>query len=61
MQLVPTCAPHPISTFDSVSQLEFDLDLLPSLTDCVVPASPTYHSLYSLFDSYIYDKYHRHY
>ena len=48
MQLVPTCAPHPISTFDSVSQLEFDLDLLPSLTDCVVPASPTYHSLYSL-------------
>merc|ERR1712066_737284 len=49
MQLVPSSSSHPLSTFDSeVSQLEFDLDLLPSLTDCVVPGSPTYHSLYSL-------------
>ena len=45
MHLVPSCSP--LSTFD-VSQLEFDLDLLPSLTDCVVPGSPTYQSLYSL-------------
>ena len=48
MQLVPSCPSQPLSTFDSVSQLEFDLDLLPSLTDCVVPGSPTYQSLYSL-------------
>ena len=48
MQLVPSCSSTPRSTFDSVSQLEFDLDLLPSLTDCVVPGSPTYQSLYSL-------------
>ena len=49
MQLVPSSSSHPLSTFDSeVSQLEFDLDLLPSLTDCVVPGSPTYQSLYSL-------------
>ena len=49
MQLVPSCSSRPLSTFDSeVSQLEFDLDLLPSLTDCVVPGSPTYQSLYSL-------------
>merc|ERR1712066_1187839 len=48
MQLVPSSSPHPLSTFDSVSQLEFDLDLFPSLSDCVVPGSPTYHSLYSL-------------
>jgi len=48
MQLVPSSSPHPLSAFDSVSQLEFDLDLLPSLSDCVVPGSPTYHSLYSL-------------
>jgi len=48
MQLVPSSSSHPLSTLDSVSQLEFDLDLLPSLTDCVVPGSPTYHSLYSL-------------
>ena len=48
MQLVPTSSSRSRTTFDSVSQLEFDLDLLPSLTDCVVPSSPPYHSLYSL-------------
>merc|ERR1711974_317281 len=41
MQLVPSCSSHPLSTFDSeVSQLEFDLDLLPSLTDCKSVKSP---------------------
>jgi len=39
MHLVPSCSPPQPPTFD-VSQLEFDLDLLPSLTDCVVPTSP---------------------
>ena len=47
MHLVPSCSP--LSTFD-VSQLEFDLDLLPSLCavsgpgqDCVVPSSASPH------------------
>ena len=56
MHLVPSCSP--LSTFD-VSQLEFDLDLLPSLCavsgpgqDCVVPSasphrSPPYTSGYT--------------
>lgn len=40
MHLVPSCSPHP-PTFDAsqLSQLDFDLDLLP-LSDCQVP-SPT--------------------
>ena len=48
MHLVPSCSPPQPPTFD-VSQLEFDLDLLPSLQDCVVPTSPI--SPYS-FDSH---------
>jgi len=44
MHLVPSCSsPISNSTFDvsNLSQLEFDLDLLPSLSDCVVPGSPS--------------------
>jgi len=36
MHLVPNCFPQP-PTFDA-SQLDFDLDLLPGLTDCQVPS-----------------------
>lgn len=49
MHLVPSCSP-PQPTFDvSHLEVEFDLDLLPSLQDCVVPTSPI--SPYS-FDSH---------
>jgi len=53
MHLVPSCSPLP-STFD-VSQLEFDLDLLPSLpslSDCVVPGSPYNSPPYSSLDTH---------
>merc|ERR1711971_54651 len=53
MHLVPSCSPVPSFTFD-VSQLEFDLDLLPvSLgPDSVVPGSPGQYSLCSPLDTH---------
>ena len=50
MHLVPSCSPLQ-SNFD-VSQLEFDLDLLPSLSDCVVPGSPYNSPPYSSLDTH---------
>ena len=40
MHLVPSCSPVPSSTFD-VSQLEFDLDLLPVSLGCQPPGNNT--------------------
>ena len=53
MHLVPSCSPVPSYEFD-VSQLEFDLDLLPVNLgpDSVVPGSPGQYSLCSPLDTH---------